>query len=74
MARADTWTLLCIDDWARYMAIHPDAWNQVTDCYLPYAGACERVWLQYGWLDQTSGRIIGPVSYTHLTLPTTERV
>ena len=59
MARADTWTLLCIDDWARYMAIHPDAWNQVYNPVQPYVGACERVWLQHGWLDQTSGRITG---------------
>ncbi len=59
MARADTWTLLCIDDWARYMAIHPDAWNQVFNCNVPYAGECERVWIQNGWLDQASGRIIG---------------
>lgn len=59
MARADTWTLLCIDDWARYMAIHPDAWNQVTNCLAPYPGACERVWIQHGWLDHDSGRILG---------------
>src|SRR5512139_3430082 len=51
MARADTWTLLCIDDWARYMAIHPDAWNQSINCIAPYPGACERVWIQNGWLD-----------------------
>ena len=59
MARADTYTLLCIDDWARYMAIHPNAWNQVVDPDNPYAGACDRVWLQHGWLDQESGRIVG---------------
>jgi hypothetical protein len=59
MARADTWTLLCIDDWARYMAIHPDAWNQVVNCNAPYPGACERVWIQNGWLDMTSGRVLG---------------
>ena len=59
MARADTWTLLCIDDWARYMAIHPDAWNQVYNCNVPYPGACERVWIQNGWLDMTSGRVLG---------------
>ena len=59
MARADTFTLLCIDDWARYMAIHPDAWNQVVNPVTPYAGACDRVWLQYGWLDQESGRVLG---------------
>ena len=59
MARADTWTLLCIDDWARLMAIHPDAWNQVYYPAAPYPGACERTWLQHGWLDQTSGRITG---------------
>ena len=59
MARAETYTLLCIDDWARYMAIHPNAWNQVVDPANPYAGACDRVWLQHGWLDQESGRIVG---------------
>jgi len=58
MARADTWTLLCIDDWARYMGIHPDAWNQVV-YPTPYPGACERVWIQNGWMDMTSGRILG---------------
>src|SRR5512139_1242532 len=59
MGRADTWTLLCIDDWARYMAVHPDAWNQAINCLGPYAGACDKVWLQNGWLDQTNGRITG---------------
>jgi hypothetical protein len=59
MARADTWTLLPIDEWARYMAVHPDAWNQVTHCDRPYPGDCERVWIQDGWLDHVSGRILG---------------
>ena len=59
MARAETYTLLCIDDWARYMAIHPNAWNQVVDPANPYAGACDRVWIQHGWLDQESGRVVG---------------
>src|SRR5512139_3748159 len=59
MARADTLTLLCIDDWARYMAIHPDAWNQSVNCIAPYPGACERVWIQNGWLDLASGRVLG---------------
>lgn len=59
MARADTYTLLCIDDWAKYMAIHPDAWNQVVNPVNPYAGACDRVWIQEGWLDQGTGRIVG---------------
>ena len=59
MARADTFTLLCIDDWARYMAIHPDAWNQCVNPVVPYAGACDRVWIQHSWLDQTGGRIVG---------------
>jgi len=59
MARADTNTLLCIDDWARYMAIHPNAWNQVVNPVTPYAGACDRVWLQHGWLNQETGAVIG---------------
>ena len=59
MARADTFTLLCIDDWARIMAIHPDAWNQCIYPDAPYPGACERVWVQHGWLDYTTGRIAG---------------
>jgi len=59
MARAENYTLLCIDDWARYMAIHPDAWNQVVNPTNPYAGDCDRVWIQNAWLDQTTGRIVG---------------
>lgn len=59
MARADTETLLCIDDWARYMAIHPNAWNQVYNPTNPYAGACDRVWIQHGWLNQDTGAVIG---------------
>ena len=59
MARAETETLLCIDDWARLMAIHPDAWNQCYNPVSPYPGDCDRVWIQNGWLDYTAGRVLG---------------
>ena len=59
MARADTYTLLPLDYYSRLMAIHPDAFNQVVNPANPYAGACERVWIQYGWMDYDTGRIVG---------------
>ena len=48
-------TLLPLEHYARLMAIHPDAFNQ---CYIPgqpYPGECERVWVQWGWLDYAYG-------------------
>lgn len=59
MARADIETLLPLDEYARIMAIHPDAFNQCVDPLNPYPGACERVWIQHGWMDYDSGRIVG---------------
>jgi hypothetical protein len=59
MARADTYTLLPLDHYARLMAIHPDAFNQCVNPDSPYPGACERVWIQYGWMDYDTGRLVG---------------
>ncbi len=59
MARADEYTLLPLDYYARLMAIHPDAFNQVVNPVNPYAGACERVWIQYAWMDYDTGRNVG---------------
>jgi len=59
MARADTFTLLPLDHYARLMAIHPDAFNQCINPNNPYPGACERVWIQYSWMDHNTGRIVG---------------
>jgi len=59
MARADTFTLLPLDHYARLMAIHPDAFNQCVNPVNPYPGACERVWIQHAWQDYNTGRIVG---------------
>ena len=59
MARADTYTLLPLDHYARLMAIHPDAFNQCVNPDNPYPGACDRVWIQYGWMDHDTGRLVG---------------
>lgn len=59
MARASVYTLLPLDYYAKVMAIHPDAFNQVINPANPYPGACDRVWIQYGWMDYNTGRIVG---------------
>lgn len=55
----ELYTLLPLDEYARIMGIHPDAWNQCINPVSPYPGECDRVWIQNGWLDFASGRIVG---------------
>lgn len=48
-----------LDTWAREMAIHPCAWNQVVNPLRPYPDECNSVWPQNGWYDYAAGTIIG---------------
>ena len=58
MARADTFTGLSIDEWARFDAINPCAFNQVQNPAIVPHGACEDIWLQNGYTGGAD-RILG---------------
>jgi len=68
------YTLLSVDHYAWLMAIHPDAFNQCVNPDVPYPGACERVWIQYGWLDNTAGRIVGRMELAQAILTAEEQI
>ena len=58
MARADIYTGLSIDEWARIDAINPCAFNQVQNPLNAPHNACDDVWLQNGW-SGGADRILG---------------
>lgn len=49
MARADTYTLLSLDTWARIMGISPWEFNQFTDPIPNRTNACQQTFFQYEW-------------------------
>lgn len=58
MARSDTVTLLPLDTYARMMAIHPCAFNQVYNPADAYPTECNQVWQQSAWVGGTE-RLVG---------------
>jgi hypothetical protein len=58
MARADIYTGLSIDEWARIDAINPCAWNQVQNPLNAPHNACDDIWLQNGY-SGGADRILG---------------
>ena len=58
MARADTYTGLSIDEWARFDAIPPCAFNQVQNPVNVPRAACDAIWLQNGYTGGAD-RILG---------------
>jgi hypothetical protein len=58
MARADIYTGLSIDEWARIDAINPCAFNQVQNPLNAPHNACDDIWLQNGW-SGGADRILG---------------
>lgn len=58
MARADIVTGLSLDEWARFDAISPCAWNQVQNPTNAPHNACDDIWLQNGY-SGGADRILG---------------